>query len=248
MTATDEQKAPGCFGAASVYGMDSVVCQGCVAFTSCGAAAIKKLESIRELVDVRDVLARHAAARVKAQNKAALEQMRLAPPAAPTPLVSSPIPVAQPKATVQPVERKTTSARVTFEISGDDQNVLALIGEKSVKTREQAIVLCKTNKVNDMRSMLPKGVNPFAESGPKFLSVACALLLNGGFTKATLKARLIADLEWTDGTAGSHVAIACALLYSFKIITADTSGAFILNPALGRDNTVSNNNTERVAA
>lgn len=241
MTATDEQKAPGCFGAASVYSMDSVVCQGCVAFTTCGDTAIKKLESMRELVDVRDLLARHAAARVKAQNVA------LKPPAAPAPLVPSPIPVAQPKATLQPIERKTTSARVTFEISDDDQNVLALIGEKSVKTREQAIVLCKTNKINNMRSMLPKGVNPFIESGPKFLSVACDLLLNGGFTKATLKARLIADLAWTDGTAGSHVAIACALLYSFGIITADTSGAFILNPALGRDNTVSNNNERKAA-
>jgi hypothetical protein len=241
MTATDEQKAPGCFGAASVYSMDSVVCQGCVAFASCGDTAIKNLEALRELVDVRDLLARHAAARVKAQNAA------LKPPAPPAPLTPSPIPVAQPKPTLQPVERKTTSARVTFEISEDDQNVLALIGEKSVKTREQAIVLCKTNKINNMRSMLPKGVNPFVESGPKFLLVACDMLLNGGFTKATLKARLITDLAWTDGTAGSHVAIACALLYSFKIVTADTSGAFILNPALGRDNNVSNNNERKAA-
>jgi len=239
MTATQEQKAPGCFGAASVYSMDSVVCQQCPAFAQCGETAISNLEEIRQIVDVRDLLARHTAARQRAQNAA------LRPPAPPAPVAPSPIPVAQPKPTTQPVERKTTSARVTFDISDDDQNVLAMIGEKSVKAREQAIVLCKTNKINDMRSMLPKGINPFGESGPKFLLVACDMLLNGGFTKASFKARLMADLEWKDGTAGSHVAITCALLYSFRIITADNTGAFILNPALGRDNDESNHNERK---
>lgn len=229
MSEEARQQAPGCYGAASVFSMDSQVCQACVAFQECGDAAIKTLEAIKSTINVTDILARHQAARQKAM---AIKVKRQAP----QPVEQSPIPVAQPKPIDKPVERKTAMQRVTFEISGADQAVIMKIGEKSVKTKEQAIVLCKQNKINAMRADLPKGVNPFDTSGPSFLRVACDMLLRGGFTKATYKARLMADLAWTDGTAGSHVAIACALLYSFGIVVGKGDG-FALNPALGCENT-----------
>lgn len=220
-----EQQAPGCFGAASVYSMDSKACQQCVAFEKCGVAAIKTLEGIRSVVDISDILKRHQAARAKSRT----ENVK---PTASVPVEPSPIPVAQPKPISKPVERRTPMERVTFEISEADQAVLMIIGEKSIKTREQAIVLCKQNKINAMREGLPKGDNPFATSGPQFLRIVCNMIVSGGFTKASFKARLMEELTWTDGTAGSHVAITCALLYSFGIIVGK-EGSFVLNPALG---------------
>ncbi len=227
--AMPEAQAPGCFGAASVFSMDSKVCQACPAFNVCGDASIKTLEQIRDTVNVRDLLARHAAARLRAQQGKPAN-------VAPQPIAVSPIPVAQRAPIAKPVERKTAVERVTFSISDDDQHVIAILGEQSSKTKEQAIVLCKQNKINDCRSMLPKGVNPFAKSGPSYLRVACDMLISGPVTKASLRLRLVKELSWTDNTAGSHVAIACALLYAFQITIPDGEGAFILNPALGRDN------------
>lgn len=231
MNATAQQLAPGCFGAASVYAMDSAVCEACPAYSACGEQALANLEQLREIVDVRDILARHKAARQKSRHA-------LTPPAPPVPVAASPIPVAQP-APPQAVERKTPQTKVAFEIPAADQIVIEMIGKNSVKAKEAAIVLCKSNKINDMRAMLPKGINPFAQTGPKYLNVICDMLLGGGFTKATYKARMMQQFAWTDGTAGSHVAIGVALLYSFRIVTADSSGAFILNPALFADNNVS---------
>lgn len=224
------QQAPGCYGAASVYSMDSQVCQACVAFRQCGDEALKTLDSIKSVINVTDLLARHQAARQRAQ------QARVKP-AAPQPVAQSPIPVAQPAPITKPVERKTTVQRVTFAISDDDQAIIMKIGEKNVKTKEQAIVLCKTNKVAAMRKDLPQAANPFATSGPAFMRVACNLVLSGGFTKASLKAQLMQDLGWTDGTAASHVAMVCVILFAFGIVKLE-GDKFVLNPALGQDNTV----------
>jgi hypothetical protein len=229
MTITAEQQAPGCYAAASVYSMDSEVCKGCVASAQCSEASVKRLQEIRELVDVRDLLAKHEAARLKAKEKMMAPRL--------IPASMSHVPVSQPKAATQPVERKTTKAKVTFGISEKDNAIIAMIGEHSVKYKEQAIILCKTNNLNDMRTMLPRQANPFATGGPAFMRVACDLLLRGGFTKASLKAALIKEFNWTDGTAGSHVAIACAVTWGFKIVKQDVGGAFVLNPDLGRENT-----------
>jgi|GEM_PF-1940367 len=222
------QQAPGCFGAASVYSMDSQVCQACAAFKECGDAALKTLESIKSVINVADLLARHQAARKRAADARAK-------PVAPQPVESSPIPVAQPKPITKPVERKTTMQRVTFSISDADQAVVMKIGEKSSKTKAQAIVLCKTNKIDAMRKELPKGINPFATNGPTFMRVVCSMVLSGGFTKASLKSQMMQELDWTDGTAASHVAMAAALMFSFGIVKME-GDKFVLNPALGGQN------------
>lgn len=227
MTATPEQQAPGCFASASVYGADSVVCQACPAYNECGNASLKTLESIRQLVDVRDLMERHKAAR---QRVAA----RLAPPGGAKPVVASPIPVSQPAA--GPIERTTGMIKTTFDASPEDQATIDMLGNKNIKAKEQAITLCKTNRINEMREQLPIQGNPFNTSGPKYLRVACDMLIRGGFTKASFKMRLMEELGWVDTTAGSHVALACALLYSFKIASPDQSGSFTLNPDLYRNN------------
>lgn len=215
--------APGCFGAPSVFGSDSAVCNACSAFGGCSEASELRLQKIRPLVDVSDLIARHKAARASA----ALASKRDAAPV----VTNSP----QPAPITQPVERKTTKEKITFEVSETDQAVLLRLGSKNAKAHSQAIILCKNNKVNECRAMLPRGQNPFAESGPNFLRVACDLLISGGFSKAQLKSELMNRLSWTDGTAASHVAISAGLLLAFSLIVEET-GIYVVNPALGRDN------------
>lgn len=226
MTATTEQQAPGCFASASVYGVDSVVCQACPAYADCGDASVKTLQEIRQLVDVTDLLARHKAARAAA---------RLKNPPQKKPVEPSTVPVSQPT-TGEPIERTTAMAKVIYEITPEDQAAIDYIGSKNTKAREQAIVLCKNGKVNDMRAMLPVQRNPFTESGPKYLRVACDMLMRGGFTRASFKTQLMTELGWGEGTAASHFALASALLYSFKIAVPDSTGAFTINPDLYCDN------------
>lgn len=211
MTTTINQKAPGCFGAASVYGVDSKACQGCVGFAGCGDASMATLQSIRETIDVRDILAKHENARLKS------EAARKALIRSPRPPAAQPRP-AQPKPILQPVERQTSMASMRFEISADDQYVLANISAKNDKAGKQAIIWCKANKIRECREELPQGRNPFAVGGSAFMRVACDMLISGGFTRASLKDELMRKLDWTDGTAGSHVSMIVAILASFKLI------------------------------
>jgi len=221
---TAEQKAPGCFGAASVFSMDSAVCQACVAFKECSDASIATLQQIKATIDVRDLLAKHTSARMK-------HEARLAPKQTPAPTAVSPLPVVQPAPVTQPVERKTTMAKVIFEVSADQQNAIARISQANKKAGDQATVLCKMNRINEMRSMLPQGQNPFATTGPGFLRVACDHLINGGFTKASLRKSLMETFGWTEATAASHVSIAVAILGGFKI-AAGADGKIVLHPDL----------------
>lgn len=218
---TAEQKAPGCFGAASVFSMDSAVCQGCVAFKECGDAAIETLQAIKTALDVRDLLARHTAAR---QRHAAQ------PSAPPAPAVDPAPPVAQPKVD-QAIVRKTPMQRVVFDISAAQQAVIDRITASNKKAGEQAVSLARNNRINDMHAMLPQRVNPFATSGPGYLRVACDLLLHGGFTKASLKTSLMQAFNWTDGTAASHVTLAMVVLVGFKVADV-SSGKIVLHPDL----------------
>lgn len=218
-----EQVAPGCFGAASVYGSDSQICRACHAFERCGEKSIQTLEAIKASIDVRDLLARHSRTRSMASFQ--IEASR--------PVIPSPLPVAQPKQPKGTVERKTPVERVTFHIAVEDQDAIAVLEQKSSKVAKQALVLCKTNKINECRSHLPRGLNPFSTSGPRFFFVACDMLLNGGFTKASLKARLMKEFGWTDNTAGSHVAIAVGVLAGMGIVKLLPDNC-ILNPELGQ--------------
>lgn len=220
-----EKMAPGCFAAASVYSMDSAVCQACCAFKECGDASLATLQAIRNTIDVRDLLNRHSAARQKAA---------VSRPIRTEPIEKSPVPVAQPKLNKQ-IERKTPMERVKFAITPDVQAIIARIEATNKKAADQAAVLCKMNRINDMRSTLPKRINPFAAGGPSYLRVTCDALLNGGFTRASLKQKLVQELSWTEGTAASHVTMAIAVLGAFRIIgkAEGSSGEkLVLHPAL----------------
>jgi len=227
MTQNIERQAPGCFGAASVFSMDSTYCQGCVAFKECGEAALKVLETIKEAVNVSDVLKRHQAARQKALHS---KQINISQPVDP-----SPIPITQPKRSAKPVERKTSLQKVVFVITPAAQLMIDRIGEKNAKAKEQAIILFKQNKVKEMLQAIKKNENAFAESGPQYLRIVCDMILNGGFTKASYKSRLMSELGWTDSSAGPHVSMGVILMTEFRVVV-ENAGQFTLNPALRGQN------------
>lgn len=215
-----EKVAPGCFGAASVFSHDSAVCRGCVVFDKCGEKARQRLEEIKELVNVSDLLKRHEKAKklmAPVRAKRAEEDAAKLPQDAP-----------KKKPVTTPVERKTTVAKVSFEIDEESKNVIAKISNQ--KAAGQAVILCKSNMIEIARSELAAGRNPFATSGPRYLFVACDMLLRGGFTRASLKQEMQQQLSWTESTAASHVSIVVGLFPAFNIIEAK-GDAFILSPA-----------------
>lgn len=207
--------APGCFGAPSVHSADSHVCQKCPAFDACGPAAMATLQEIRSVIDVSDLLRRHASARSAIASSGGVPGVPVRP--------------------LPGVARTTKMARAQFAISDDDMSVIIKLERKNTKTAAQASVLCKHNQIAQLRADLPLGVNPFAASAPSFMRVAIDLLLaHGGFTKARLNGALCEQLGWSATTAASHVAITCALLYAFGFITVQDDGAFVLAPAYQR--------------
>ena len=230
----EQAQAPGCYGAASVFGSDSKVCQACVAFDPCGATSLRTLEFIQSTINVKDLLAKHERARQVAIARAAANK--------PTPVVkpklfaNAPVIPTQAERTVaQPalpatVERRTAVERVKFGISPAHQAIIASI--KNVKAREVATSLCESNKMNECIKDLPRSVNPFATSGPQFVRITCDMLLRGGFTQARLKTRLVVERSMTEGSASSHSSLICGIFSAFGL-TVRKGDEYTLNPALG---------------
>lgn len=214
--------APGCFGSAIVFSHDSVTCGACPHFEQCAGVTLERLNQISGTVNVTDLMAKHRRAqKLQAPIRAARQQEQIEN--APPPVQAT----TQKPAVTAPVERKTTVARVVFEIDEATQQVIARIPNQ--KAAAQAVVLCKANRIEIAKEALSKGENPFTESGPKYLQVACDMLLRGGFTRGSLKEELQAQLGWTPTTAASHVSIAAALLPAFDI--ASLAGeTFVLSP------------------
>ena len=200
------RNAPACFAAASVFAHDSTVCKACPVFAECAEASLKTLEAIRGVINVEDLIRRHAKARMKAINveEVAAEEREPEPTG----------PLMQPVET-KPVERKTAAVKVSFDVSPDDSALLFKIS--NVNAREVAYTIVKTHGIEGIKSALREGRNPYAESGPSFLRVTLQMLLEGGFTKGSLRKRMEVELGWGESTAASQVGQAVGILVAFKI-------------------------------
>lgn len=207
--------ALGCFGAASVFDADYHVCQTCAARNACGEQATRNLQHLRSQIDLSGILVRHG------------RQRGVTPRCASAPVAIAPSPTSAAKS----ASESAPESSMDSDIGAADQKIIDLINQQNSKAGEQARTLCKHNKINECRAQLPLRVNPFAQSGPSFMRVACDLLLNGGFTKATLKAHLMSLLGWSKGTAATHVAMTAVLLYAFGIATLEDD-TFVLHSAL----------------
>lgn len=203
------QQAPGCFGAASVFAHDSEVCNRCESFGACSGESLKTLESIKGIINVDDLMKRHAAAKRKA-NEALVKRDAERSAAMPPGNIQAAVQTA-------PVERKTQVLKVEFELNEDEKAVVAKLPKKASSI---AISLLKGGMFDQLRNGLARGENPFTSSQrwPAYLRTAAQALIEGGFTRADLKARFMAEFDWQDTTAGPHVSLVLALLMSFKVI------------------------------
>lgn len=203
--------APACFASASIHSSDSEVCRGCVVFVECSVASLETLEAIKSVINVRDLLNSHA------QNR----KLRITPTIIGDELIENKLPAVQ-------VERKTKIIKMELTITEEDG---VLVARLPVKPQMLARRLCETGYISLIRKDLRENRNTFAESGPAFMRIAVDMLLAGGGTKRLLKARLMEELAWSEGTAGSHVAIFCALAVGMNLAEFDGE-TLVVSPAL----------------
>lgn len=198
--------APACFAAATVFSRDSEICRGCSAFEECAGASLETLQRIQQIVDVSDLLKRHAIVRKREVKPVEKDDVTVGTP-------------------ISAVQRKTNVERVTMTIKEADEQVLACIQSK--KPKEIVLQMAKSGSLDLMREGLKKGENGLAKTGPSFMREAVYALLDGGFTKLQLRDLFVNRLNWTENTAASHVSIAVAILKSFKLVREE-SGRFVL--------------------
>lgn len=200
------QHTPACFAAASVFSHDSEVCKSCDTFNECSTASMITLEKIRGIVNVEDIMRRHAKAKKVAQ--AALVEgdknaLRDLPPGN-----------GEKKFVETPVKRETKVTSVPFVLSKGEEDIIATL---PVKPRKLAVSLCKAGFIEKIKRDLKSGVNTFDTAGPAFIRVALSSLLAGGFTKRALRDRYMVELSHAEDTAASHVSIVCSLVMAFGI-------------------------------
>jgi hypothetical protein len=197
--------APACFAAASMFAHDSAVCKLCPAFDACSVASLETLQAIRHIINVEDLLKRHQKARIVAQEAIKKADNKIAA-GLPPGNVTQPMPT-------KPVERMTQVMNVNFELSKDDADVIAKLSNG--KNVAIALQICKAGVIHDLREALPEGRNPFAVKGSAYFRVTVDALLNGGFTRGSLRERLTKELAIANSTAGPQVAMMCGLLKDF---------------------------------
>lgn len=100
----------------------------------------------------------------------------------------------------------------------------ALLERLPVKVAKKAKLLMEQNLDKVARKELAAGRNPFLLKGNGYLHVACEMLLNGGFTRASLREEYIKRLGWTQGTAFSHVSVVVSLFSALGLAVETDHG------------------------
>jgi hypothetical protein len=95
----------GCFGAASVFDHKSAVCSKCQDFNCCADECLRTLDSIKDLVNVSDLLKRHHAARKAAGLPVAPRVPAVRP--ADTPMVANAAPEIMRMISAPPIQHKS---------------------------------------------------------------------------------------------------------------------------------------------
>lgn len=195
---------PGCFGFASTYSAKSETCQACACRSGCSKTVGEKLKAYAKRVDVGDYLRRHEHHDDEIEGKAAVE------------------------ITVAP-ERKTKAVQSKRMFTEREH---AMLEGLAVKPRNELRKLIEVGLHKSAHATLQAGQNPFPYEGKRYLHVACAMLLEGGFTKASLRERYMSQLGWSQNTAFPHVAMVCAMFNALGLVE-ENNGGFIVSPAVG---------------
>lgn len=215
--------SPACFAAASIFNLDSNVCEKCMAFTECGVASAETLEKIKHLINVDDLMRRHEAARKAGLIRLAASDAKIA---AETPPGNGLIPLP-----LVPIVRKTAVVKIKFDPTGEEVDVIA---KMSKTVQKMATVMVKSNQIEDVKTALKAGVNFYAEQGYEWMRVAIDMLMNeGGFTRSTLRQRLEKDLSWSNATAAAYVGYVVTITVAFKI-TCEKKGHISLIPTISK--------------
>lgn len=192
---------PNCFGLPSVHDKDSPECAGCAVADECSDLALAKAVAFSRYVNTADIVRR-------------LEgRSKFAPGEA---LVN---------VTCEPVQRTTRFEQVRIDLTVPDQELLEKL---PVKVAKKATLLMQSNMDREARAALRDGKNPFPFFGSKYLHLACRELLNGGFTRSSLRAVYMKELGWTEGTAFSHVSAVVSLFPALRF-AQEQNGTFVRN-------------------
>lgn len=199
------QKAPACFGAISCFAKDSEHCKLCVAYEQCEKQSFATLQSIKNIVNVDDLMRKHLKARQETEEKRknAIEEAKKA----------------QKDYSQQPkmptaVERATKVEKIVFEVTEQDQSIVMTL---PVKAQFFAITLIKSGIMSEIKNGVKTNTNALKDKKPAWMSKSIDLLINGGFTRSELKNHLMKELSWSDNSAGAHVSLAIAILCGFSV-------------------------------
>lgn len=108
-------------------------------------------------------------------------------------------------------------SRVGF--TEEQHSMLAIVRTRYSKAERLMRHIFK-NRI-DIRESLRKGVNPYLsqDSHSYMVHVLDLLLKDGGFTRSELRRTLIYKMNWTEGTANSHVLICIHTLKEIGVIS-----------------------------
>jgi hypothetical protein len=193
---------PGCFGFPSVYNAKSAICQACACRPDCSKAVGDKLKAYASKANVIDFVRRHEHHNEQSTGNADVQ------------------------ITVK-AERKTKAIQSKPELTAGES---VMLDKLSVKPRNELRKLIEAGQHKGLLNALLAGQNPFPYDGKRYLHVACAMLLEGGFTKATLRERYMTQLGWTQNTAFPHVSMVCAM-FDVLGVTQEKGGQFVVSPA-----------------
>lgn len=123
----------------------------------------------------------------------------------------------------RPAHESVGKAR-KIRLTQDQEELCEVLGQKPGYLARQML-----SQGIDIGSALNAGVNPFVDARPKYMRTVCGALLEGGFTKKSLKERLLqAHPDWEPRTADSQVTTAVSCLAMMGVITEGFGKRYIL--------------------
>jgi hypothetical protein len=123
---------------------------------------------------------------------------------------------------------KTGTAETKRALTAEEE---AVAQNLPVKIAPQYRRIVSEGFVPLMQRGIAQGTNPFKPEGYKYLHVAFAQLLQGGFTKKSLRQRYMQECAWSEGTAFSAVSMVWQL-FVVTGIAVDNDGSMGPNKSI----------------
>lgn len=201
----NERIKPGCFGAASAYDFNTVICKKCRVNAECDRAVGEVLERIKQSVNVADILMKRRNRDVK-EGKVNFQEQVLP--------------------TEVPVMRSVKFVEKVKAVLTPEQE--ALCEALPVNAAKLLDILIRNNRLEKLKAQARAGENPFADMPPRWLAIVFDALIHNGFSRKQLTELFIQRLGWSKSTAKAHVSIAVALLPAIGVAEQNQYDTFVL--------------------